>query len=176
MLSLEAVSENHLNWLKNQRNRREIMDYCRQPFFLSDAAQEDWFKRVTRDRSMIPMIVSEGNRWIGYTALSNIDWIARTAEFSCFISPDENGKGYHKEALRILMDYAFGTLNLNKLYSQTFDFNLTEMDTLKELGFVGEGLIKDHFYKNGRLVSAVLFAKFANTHDFQPPIRGGKPT
>lgn len=168
---LRPVEETHLSWLRNQRNRPEIMDYCRQPFFLNELTQEDWWKKVTRDRSMIPFIFCERETWLGYGAFSNIDWIARRAEVSAFITPENVGKGLHKTLLLMLLDYGFRNLGFQKIHTDTFDFNEGEKPILEEIGFKQTGTLPRHYWKRGRLVDSACYAIFSE--DFKLEERGG---
>jgi len=169
---LRPVEESHLSWLRNQRNRPEVMDFCRQPFLLNELNQEDWWKKSSRERSMIPFIFAEGQTWIGYVAFSNIDWIARRAEFSVFIMPEYAGKGIGRIAIEMLLDYGFRNLGFQKIYTDTFDINEGEIELLKEMGFQVTGTLPRHYFKRGKLIGSVCHSMFAE--DFKLLLREEK--
>ncbi|WP_018665541.1 GNAT family N-acetyltransferase [Heyndrickxia acidiproducens] len=54
------------------------------------------------------------NNLVGFVAIHSIEWNNRSALLSIGIGEAENrNKGYGKDALRIILQYAFNELNLN---------------------------------------------------------------
>ena len=61
---------------------------------------------------------------VGFVYLNNIDWFSRNAEFGILIGErSKHGKGLAREALSLLVGYAFESLNLHKLYLRVVAFN-----------------------------------------------------
>jgi len=95
---------------------------------------------------------------IGHCSLTHLDWIARSAEFSIYIGPPEySGKGLATETLQILFKYGFNTINLNKIWGETFDFNHAAIHLYQKLGFIQEGQLRQHRYDEGRYFDAFIF-------------------
>lgn len=164
-VNLEPVEARHLTFLKNLRNEPEVQDFCRQPYQLSSQNQEDWYKQISKTREMIPFIVIDeslppAERWVGYCALSNIDPVADKAEVSYVIDPKHRDKGYGPEAIFQLCYHAFYHLGLQKLYSDTFEYNKKEVELNKSLGFEICGVNKRHYFKRGQLISSISMALF----------------
>ena len=159
-VQLEAVEARHLTWLKNLRNDPAVMDFCRQPYLLTSQNQDDWYKQICKNRDMIPFIVSDedlpqAEQWIGYAALSHIDPIADKAECSYVIDPKHRDKGYGQQAIFQLLYYGFYCLGLQKIYSDTFDYNQKEIEINKGCGFVEVGHNPRHYFKRGSLIGSV---------------------
>jgi len=141
------------------------MDFCRQATPINEVNQEDWFKKISRDKSMIVFIISDDGNWVGYAGLSNIDNVARRAEISCFIDPDKQGKGYAKDGINMLLEYGFRTLNFQKICTDTFDFNRKEIEFMKELGFKESGILPRHYFKRGKYVDSIILSYFVENFD-----------
>ncbi|HEY8597385.1 MAG TPA: GNAT family protein [Thermomicrobiales bacterium] len=78
----------------------------------------------------------DGWRPIGNTALVDLDWRARTAEFILFIGEaDCRGQGYGTEATRLMLDYAFTALGLHSVMLKVYDFNLAGRRVYEKAGF-----------------------------------------
>ena len=94
---------------------------------------------------------------IGSISLANIDWRNRTAEWGRFLigHPDYLGGGYGKEAGFLLMDYAFGHLNMNKIWSDVIAGNAIVLSVLRLLGFKEEGVLRQQVFKGGRYIDVV---------------------
>lgn len=171
-LRLEPVEYKHLKWLREQRNRRSLMDFCRQPFFLNECNQEDWFKEISRSRSMLPFIVvdkelASGSDWVGYAAFSGIDWIARRAEISYFTAIEMAGKSYAESAIPLVLEYGFRRLGFQKIHTDTFAFNDAEIALMESIGFKRCGELERHYFKRGLLQDSVMLQIFSE--DFSCP-------
>ena len=67
------------------------------------------------------------------------------------------GKGVASRASKLLLEYAFNTLNLNKVYLYTEFDNVNAQRLFEKLGFEKEGLIKDDLIFNGRKVDRFFY-------------------
>lgn len=160
-LSLQPVEYRHMSWLKTMRNNPEVMDFCRQPYLLSDVMQEDWFKTVSKTKEMIPFIVSDselktGEDWVAYCAFSNIDPLAKRAECSYFVDPKLRGKGYGQEAIFLLLHYGFYRLGYHTINTDTFEYNKPEIEINKSCGFEESGRHIRHYFKRGMLIDSII--------------------
>ena len=166
-LRLTPIDEKHLRWIKDQRNRREVQDFCRQPYLLNELNQEDWLKKSSRDRDMVPFIVQDddlpqGSNWVAYAAFSNIDLISRKAEISYFTALELDGKGYAEKAIPLVLEYGFRRLGFNKIFTDTFCFNEREIGLMKSVGFKEEGRFVNHYFKRGKFHDSIPIAIFSS--------------
>lgn len=68
-----------------------------------------------------------------------------------FIGEEENrGKGYGQEVLRLLLDFAFETLNLHNVMLRVFAFNERAIHTYQKVGFREFGRRRESYYAKGR--------------------------
>lgn len=174
-LKIEPVEFKHLKWLREQRNKKEVMDFFREPFMLNEVNQEDWLKAVSRDRSVVPFIITDlslpdGQNWIGYGAYSNIDWVARRGELSYFTASEHSAKGYAPVSVAILIEYGFRRLGFQKINTETFLINPKEIELLKTLGFKEEGKLSRHYFKRGALQDALSLAIFSEDVPYDPKL------
>ncbi len=98
------------------------------------------------------MIVdSQTNRPIGITSLIQFDLKNRNAE--CIIDIGEKeywGKGYGREALKLLLDYAFLEMNLHRVSLRVFSFNEKAIKLYEKLGFKQEGISRQYLFREGK--------------------------
>jgi RimJ/RimL family protein N-acetyltransferase len=88
---------------------------------------------------------------IGITSLIQIDYKNRNSE--CIIDIGEKeywGKGYGKEALRLLLDYAFLEMNLHRVSLRVFAFNDKALGLYEKLGFKREGASRQAIFREGK--------------------------
>ncbi|MFC4560208.1 GNAT family N-acetyltransferase [Virgibacillus kekensis] len=93
----------------------------------------------------------ESGTVIGITSLINVDLKNRNAE--CIIDIGEKeywGRGYGREALELLLHYAFQELNLHRISLKVFSFNEKAIHLYKKLGFIEEGKSRESLFRNGK--------------------------
>ena len=147
-----------LEWL----NSPEITQYLTIFRPLTRDMEEEWFDNLkTRENTIIfSILLTENNnkeKLIGNCGLLSINWKDRTAVCGIFIGDKENqGKGYGTEALRLLVDYGFKTLNFNRIELEVDDFNIRAIKCYKKVGFVEEGRRRQAVFKNGKYNDALF--------------------
>ncbi len=96
---------------------------------------------------------------IGYGLIRNVHPIHRSAEIGIRIGREtDRGKGYGASALRLLTDYVFDTLNLNRLSLSVRADNPRAIASYERAGFVQEGVLRQANYLNGALVDMTIMA------------------
>ncbi len=80
---------------------------------------------------------------IGLFGFPHIEKETRQAQCIKMIGePCERGKHYARLATRVLLDYGFNALDLNRIYLYTLDGNLRNISLNQSLGFSFEGLLR----------------------------------
>ncbi|MFD2615639.1 GNAT family N-acetyltransferase [Paenibacillus gansuensis] len=89
--------------------------------------------------------------YIGQIDLHFVDWKNRVAELGIVIGDMEmHGKGYGREAIRLLQRFVFRTLNLNRLQLQVYDYNDKAYRSYLNAGFKEEGRLRQRLFKDGQ--------------------------
>ena len=70
---------------------------------------------------------------------------------------DEQGKGYGKEIVSLLLEQAFGKLKLHSVSASAVLENKASIAILKKAGFRKIGVRRDYNRINGKYVNEVLF-------------------
>ncbi len=66
------------------------------------------------------------------------------------------GKGYGREAISLLLQYAFQYHNLHKVWLRVNANNVRAMGAYRACGFVEEGRQRSHVWNDGHYVDLVL--------------------
>jgi RimJ/RimL family protein N-acetyltransferase len=94
--------------------------------------------------------------YIGQVNLDSIDWKNRVGRVGIVIGSTEYfGLGYGTEAMRLLIQFAFLEMNLNRLELDVYDFNERAIRSYLSCGFRQEGRLRERQYKNGRYVDVI---------------------
>ncbi|MBU5486497.1 GNAT family N-acetyltransferase [Clostridium sp. MSJ-11] len=104
------------------------------------------------------------DKFIGKIQLSNIIMGVFKSSFVGYsIDKEEQRKGYMKEALMLLVDYAFNELNLHRLEASTLVDNIKSQRVLKSCGFSEIGINKSYLYINGGWKDHITFSKIRDS-------------
>ena len=66
------------------------------------------------------------------------------------------GRGYGREAVSLLLDYAFRVRNLRRVWLEVHAANERAIRAYKACGFVEEGRMREHVWLAGRYVDNVI--------------------
>jgi RimJ/RimL family protein N-acetyltransferase len=87
--------------------------------------------------------------FLGWCALSRWNPDYRSASIGYCLSEGACGHGYATEAGRALLQWAYDTLDLNRVQAETDTRNLASCRVLEKLGFVHEGTLREDCIVNG---------------------------
>ncbi len=106
---------------------------------------------------LFAIVLRDGDRMIGTSGLHDMDFRSRRATFGMLIGePSEWGKGYGSEATRMVLDYGFGTLNLNRVQLEVLEHNVAGLRAYEKAGFRREGVMRQHHYVDGAYVDTLV--------------------
>jgi RimJ/RimL family protein N-acetyltransferase len=96
-------------------------------------------------------------KFIGIAGLFNFDHTAHTCELGIGIGDkDYWGRGYGREATRLLIEYAFRYRNFRKVWLRVHGSNERAQKAYLACGFVVEGRLRAHVYSNGNYDDLVI--------------------
>jgi ribosomal-protein-alanine N-acetyltransferase len=79
-------------------------------------------------------------------------------ELGYWLGRDFWGNGYMKEALRLAVGFAFGELQLHRIFAHVFSENIRSCKLLEGLGFRKEGVLREAVFKSGKWHDYVVFS------------------
>jgi RimJ/RimL family protein N-acetyltransferase len=95
--------------------------------------------------------IRDTDRLIGTCALSQLDSDNGSALYHITIGEkDVWGQGYGTDATRLMLDHAFGTLNLHRIGLSVFSFNERAIRSYRSCGFLIEGRAREAIWRDGR--------------------------
>ena len=156
-LTFRPIEREDLRQLQIWRNLPEIRNRCREYRLLSMENQINWFESLADDKSVCMFAVEFEDHLIGVCGLTGINWVNRGAELSIYIGPDAVRRtGHGKETVKKLLEIAFTELNLNRVWLECYQFNQPGLRLFESCGFISEGVLREHVFKNGWYVSSVM--------------------
>lgn len=150
------VNENYYRWM----NDPEVTRYLESRFYPNSVEGLREYvngKLSDHDNVFLAIVLKDGDRHIGNIKLGPINWVHRFGDIGILIGEKDCwGKGYATEAIRLVVDYAFRSLDLHKLTASCYDPNRSSVKAFQKAGFDIEGARKAHFYHDGRYVDDIL--------------------
>ncbi len=104
----------------------------------------DFISHSFTDENQHFAIVDAQNNYVGTISLKNISAADSNAEYAIVLRREFWGKGYAQKATAEILDYAFNTLNLHKVYLNVLEENIRANKFYKKFGFAYEGTFKEH--------------------------------
>lgn len=102
---------------------------------------------------------------IGACGIRPIDYKNRRCEIGYWIGKKHWGKGYAKEAVRLMLNLAFNELQMHRVIAITFAFNGRSIKLLESLGFKLEGTLRHNTYHKEGYVDELLFSMLDSEHN-----------
>ena len=147
-ISLQVYQQRHdaltVAWL-NRADIRETFGLTRS---LTAAAHRQWIDG--QQNLLIWAICDAAGRHIGNTTL-RIDPRHRQGYFEIYLGESDcRGRGYGRQALDCVLAYAFGELDLHRVWLLTLPENVAAENLYRRAGFVLEGRQRQAILRNGR--------------------------
>lgn len=93
---------------------------------------------------------------LGTCTLCHLDMGNQRAELGIAIKSSAWGEGYAKEALDLLISFAFGELGLNRLEADVDPNNARSLGLFEGLGFKREGYLRERWQIAGEVQDTIL--------------------
>lgn len=119
---------------------------------VSASEQREWFESLPlrKDQIVLGVELKSKQILIGTCGLYSIEWQNRKAEVRIKIGEKSYwGKGYGKDAIRLLIDFAFRDLNLRRLWLRVLKTNTRAIQLYFDVGFRKEGVLKKDIFIQG---------------------------
>lgn len=135
----ELTREMHLAWLKNQVATGRVVQFI--------------------------IVEKETMQSVGTIYIRDIDKVYRKGEYGIYIGEaSAAGKGYGLEASQLLQQYAFGPLNLHRLYARVISSNSFATNRHSKAGFEYEGTFRDDIFVDG-MFHDVIYMSIINPNE-----------
>ena len=154
-ISLYAIEREDLQQLRDWRNNPEFRKHFREYRELNMHQQEIWFdEKVVKDNSTLMFSIKDNSgELLGCCGFVYINWIHRHADLSLYIGRQDayiDEEGYAEESCRLLLDYGFNELCLNKVWTEIYEFDDKKKTLYDMFGFKQDGLLRQNYWYDGK--------------------------
>lgn len=142
----------------NEKIAVNLRDAFPHPYTVSDAEQF-----ITMCLGLDPaqvFAIEYNNEYVGNIGLhKQTDVYGKSAELGYFIGEPYWNKGITTRAVNLACDYGFRELDIVRIFSGVFEYNLPSQRVLEKCGFVKEAVLKAAVCKNGNIYDEIRYAK-----------------
>lgn len=157
-LEREDLNARYLSWL----NDPEVTRYMETGTFPTTARDlEKFYDEVTGTRNQVILAVADkkSGQHIGNVKLGPIHWIHRCATFGIMIGDKKFwGRGVGLEATRLMVEYGFDRLNLQRIDLGVFAEHDAAVRCYEKAGFKVEGRMRESLFQDGKYVDRLWMA------------------
>jgi len=125
-----------------------------------DGMAEQWIRSgaaAWAKRSGVAFAVTEDGELRGVITMK-VDARSRCGELGYWIGQPFWGRGLATEAVRVILDFGFRELGLNRIQASHLSRNPSSGRVMEKAGMVREGVHRERFLKNDRFEDAVEYA------------------
>lgn len=170
---LRALEKEDLRQLRDWRNIPEFRKNFREVRELNMNNQEKWLE-ITNSRStdfFFAIVDVKTDELIGACGLLYINWIIRAADFSFYIGKNEwyiDDEGFSADATRLLLDYGFNNLNLNKIWMELYEFDEKKLNFFRgNFNFQIDGKLRNNCFEGGKFWDSYIISLLHSEFDVE---------
>ena len=148
---------NYPFWLNNQTVTQHN-SHGKFPYTKAQAIKYVQSIQGSQKNIVLAIVDRDSNQHIGNVSLQAIDWQNQNAELAILIGEsDFFKKGIGYEASKLMLNHAFNTLNLHRVYCGTSSGNIAMQKIALKLGMQKEGIRKEVIFKNGHYFDIIEY-------------------
>jgi [ribosomal protein S5]-alanine N-acetyltransferase len=170
-LRLRAFNDSDANDLFALHSNAHVMRYWDSPLWIERERAERFIaacREIAKEGSGTRLAVERISdaAFIGWCSLTRWKPDYRSVSMGYCFDDAVWGHGYATEAARAMLQWAFDSLELNRVQAETDTRNVASAHVLEKLGFVREGTLRQDCVVNGEVSDSWVFGLIRR--DWQP--------
>jgi RimJ/RimL family protein N-acetyltransferase len=134
-----------------------LTDSFPSPYTLADA--EIFIERANAQYPITTFAVEYNGEYVGNISLTRgLDIYRKSALIGYFIGEPYWNKGITTEAVTLVVDFGFKHLDIERIHTGVFEYNMASRRVLEKCGFKQEGIFRNALYKNNQIYNEVRYA------------------
>ena len=148
----EKDIEKKVEWINNPSNN-EFLHY-NIPLDVNNTKK--WFNGLRNSDNRHDMVIMFNDIPVGVIGIINID--KKKGEYYITLGEtDFKRKGISYSATKLILDYAFNDLNLEKVWLCVDEKNIAARHLYEKVGFAQEGLLRKDIYFKGEMINRCMY-------------------
>jgi RimJ/RimL family protein N-acetyltransferase len=168
-IRLDPLTAAHAAAMDALARDRDVARFTRVPDPVPDGFGARWIERYTRGREDrtndgFAIVDSETGDFLGFMALVNLNLETQEAEAGYIVASHARGRGVATRALRLLTDWAFAELPLERIELFIDVENSPSEVVAQRCGYTREGVLRWTYLKPGLRSDTIVYSKLRREH------------
>ena len=166
-LDLHPLEPAHTDAVFAMRSDAQVQRYGSHPPWTERQTAIDYIARnmqamASGEHAQFAIVRRDDGAAIGTCTLYALDAQCRRADIGYVLLPSEWGHGYAHEANTALLEWGFGTLDLNRVEADIDPRNTASARALERLGFTREGHLRERWIVGGEVCDSLIYGLLAS--------------
>ncbi len=162
-VAIRAMERSDLKIVQAWRNNENIRRYFREYREFSIDQKETWYDNMIKDSRFEMFVIVDcknEDEVIGVTGLTYIDFINHHADVHFYIGKKDSwiDKVYAPKAIKIILNYGFGIMNLNKIWAEIYEIDILKLNFFENLGFSIDANLREHYFYQGKYYTSHIMS------------------
>lgn len=165
LLTPENAKELLEYYIRNREHLKHYEPARDESFYTLEVQRKDLIENYRQflNGASVNFGIFKEDKFIGKIRVSNIVMgVFKNAFVGYSMDKDEQGNGYMKEALRLVLHYAFNDLDLHRIEATTLVDNIKSQAVLLDCGFKEIGTSEKYLFIDGKWRDHKIFNKVNN--------------
>jgi len=164
LIELEPLATTHVTPMRAIGDDEDVARFTLLPSPLDHETAREWVERYVVGWRAGTLggfaIVSVAERaFLGFIGIVRYDAAGRTAELGYIVAPEARGRGIAARALRLLTEWSFDELGLERVELRIDPANLPSLRLAEKLGYVREGVLRSMPFKDGLRADLAVYSR-----------------
>tara|TARA_B110000046_G_C12999228_1_gene401448 strand:- start:416 stop:940 length:525 start_codon:yes stop_codon:yes gene_type:complete len=161
-IGIRAIEIDDLPIIQKYRNDENLRQYFREYREFSLTQIKDWYFNMIKDNKFEMFVIIDLNidEVVGVTGITYIDWPNKHGDVHFYIGKNSEwiDQNYSNTAFKLILNYGFKTLNLNKLWAEIYEIDTKKLNFFKMKGFKIDASLREHYFHNGKYYSSHILS------------------
>lgn len=154
----------YLTWMNEDKTL--AVNFGQYSLMVSSKNDLNWLYEPPQHMHRFAIVLLYNDELVGSISIHNIDHLNRNAYIGIFIGGEDNrGKGYGAEAIRLILEYGFKTLNMHSINLTVHANNPAGIRCYEKVGFREVGRLPEVFFINGTYVDKIYMSILESEFD-----------
>jgi len=142
----------------NKKISINLRDAFPHPYTITDA--ENFIRNAMSQVPVQLFAIEYEGAYVGNIGLiKGSDVYRKSAEIGYFLGEPYWNKGIMTSAVNLICEYGFSTLDIVRIHTGVFEYNIASQRVLEKCGFVKEAIFEQSVIKDGKMYNEIRYAK-----------------
>lgn len=161
MIQLVEFREDHRWQVLDWRNDPGVAPYMYTTEPIARDVHDAWFTRQMQGGDRQGWVIEMDGAGVGAAFISEVDDVNRRATWAFYLAdPVTRGRGVGSAVEFLVLEEVFTARGLHKLCCEVLSFNAAVVTMHKKFGFEEEGVLREHYLRDGEWVDVHVLAMF----------------